>query len=282
MKNVKTMKKKKHSKVLLVILCVVTIFIVAVIIGTFGALEWRRAAQYPPPLEHPSVRGSITFVGLDSDHTGMAMWSGEDEGEMGHSYRTSVGTFRAPYFISTRDYDDIDPLSMGGMKGAEPVKGFLQFMRSLMEHGYTQSDLGISFPRFRLGEDVKGEDWVFKKGVETRYLRTEAPILIRLKSEDMIAIPVDTLIWMQDFNTASSIWETTISGMTNKVVPIDISGFGSSPVRNIAKVFLNQVGNFRVRVVIEKAGFSGTSFSGEGRTRGTFLDIHEARLEVVP
>lgn len=276
------MKKKKSPKILIGILCVVTIFIAAVIIGTFGALDWRRAAHYPPPLENPSVRGSITFVGRAGDHMGMAMWSGDNEGEMGHYYKTSIGTVRAPYFISTRDYDGIDPLSMRGIKGAEPVNGFLQFMRSLMDHGHTHSDLGISFPRFHLGEDVKGEDWVFKKGVETRYLRTEAPIYIRLKAEDMIALFVDTLIWMQDFNTASTFWDITVSGMTNAVIPTDISESSSSPVKDLTKAFLDQVGEFRVRIVLEKVGFSGTSFSGEGRTMGTFLDIHEARLEIVP
>jgi len=276
------MKRKTGLKIIISMMSVVVILTVAIVFGTLGALQWRKSAQYPPPIEHPSVRGSITFAGLGGDHMGMAMWSGEGEGEIGHWVKTPLGNFRAPYFISTRDHDNIDPLSVGGMKGSEPVNGFLLFMRTLLEHGYSLSDIVITFPLFHIGEDEKGEDWIFKKGVETRYLKTDAPIFMQLKSETMIAIPVDTLIWMQDFNLASTYWETTISGMTNRVIPSDKSESSSPTVMDIAKVFLNEVGNLKVRLVIEKVDFSGTSFSGDGKIKGTFLEIHEARLEILP
>jgi hypothetical protein len=277
-----------HRRTILIIriLSVVVLVAVAFIISTVGLYHWRKGANYPPPIEHPSVRGWISLIGQARDHRGLAVWSSDGSGQepaaVGHSLQTVLGNFTAPYYVSTRDYGDIDPLSSAGMTGIESSSGFFQLMKVLYEHDLIVSDLSIAFPLFSLGEDREGEDWIFRDGVETRYLKSQGDIIIRLQSQDMISLPVTRLTWIQDFRGAVDLSDVSESCMTNAAVPEDASENSMVHVRVAASAFLKDMGELKIRIVIENLKFTDETFSGKGRIQGRFGEVHRARLEIVP
>lgn len=267
-------------------LSIVILVAVAFIISTIGLFHWRKEANYPPPIEHPSVRGWISFTGLVKDHGGLAMWSSDGSGQepaaVGHSLQTPLGNFTAPYYISTRDYGDIDSLSSAGMVGMESSSGFFELMKVLYEHDRKTSDLSVKFPLFSSAEDREGEEWIFKDGVETRYLKSQGDIVFRLQLEDMIVLPVTRLTWIQDFRGAVDLSDVYVSCMTDAAVPENASEKDSGLVRSAASGFLKDVGELKIRIVIEKLKFTDESFSGRGRIQGSYGEVHRARLEIIP
>jgi len=168
------------------------------------------------------------------------------------------------------------------MKGIEPVSGFIGFMKTLYGSGYRIEELSVTFPLFTMGDDKEGEDWVYQNNVETRFLKTDQPIQIRLKSENLMSLPVTRFIWIQDYREGSGTSEPIVSGMTDEVFPRDASKQGSAFTHAAAKAFVSDVGAFRVRLVFEEIRPGGRTFSGNGRIDARFAEVRRARLEIVP
>jgi hypothetical protein len=276
----------KRTKTIVRILIVLGIVVTAVAVGTIGVFRWRTLANYPPPIEHPSVRGWISFVGLEKDRMGLVLWladgSGPEPAASGHTIPMSESLIRAPYYMASPDFRRIDPQAFGCMKGKEPVSGFIEFMKTLYESGYRIEDVSVTFPLFTLGEDKEGEDWVYQNGVETRFLKTNESIQIRLKSECLMSLTVNRFTWIEDYREHPDSSESVISGMTDEVIPRDASQKSSASVQSAARSFLSDVDAFRVRLVFEEIRPDDRKFSGNGRMDARFVEVRRARLEIVP
>ena len=276
----------RRTKTIVRILIVLGIVVVAIAVGTIGVFRWRTLANYPPPIEHPSVRGWISFVGLERDRMGLVLWSADGSGPepagSGHTIPVSEGLIRAPYYMASPDFRNIDPMAFGCMKGKEPVSGFIEFMKTLYESGYRIEDVSITFPLFTLGDDKEGEDWVYQNGVETRFLKTNEPVQIRLMSERLMSLPVSRFTWIEDYREHPDSSESIVSGMTDEVIPKDASQKSSASVQFAARAFLSDVDAFRIRLVFEEIGLGDKTFSGNGRTDTRFAEVRRARLEIVP
>ena len=276
----------KHTKTIVRILIVLGIVVVAIAVGTIGVFRWRKLANYPPPIEHPSVRGWISFVGLERDRMGLVLWSADGSGPepagSGHTIPMSEGLIRAPYYMASPDFRNIDPMALGCMMGKEPVSGFIGFMKTLFESGYRIEDVSVTFPLFTLGDDKVGEVWIYQNYVETRFLKTNEPIQIRLKSERLMSLPLSRFTWIEDYCEHTDSSESIVSGMTDEVIPRDASQQSSASVQAAAKAFMSDVGAFRVRLIFEEIRPVGRTFSGNGRIDTRFVEVHRARLEIVP
>ncbi len=276
----------KRTKTIVRILIVLGIVVVSIAVGTIGVFRWRTLANYPPPIEHPSVRGWISFVGLERDRMGLVLWSADGSGPepagSGHTIPLSTGLIRAPYYMASPDFRNIDPMALGCMMGMEPVSGFIEFMKTLFESGYRIEDVSVMFPLFTLGDDKEGEDWVYQDGVETRFLKAGGSIQIRLKSESLMSLPVNRFTWIQDYREHPDSSESFVSGMTDEVIPRDASKKSSASVQFAARALLSDVDAFRVRLVLEEIRLGDKTFSGNGRTDTRFAEVRRARLEIVP
>ena len=281
------MKEKKTGIRRIVFYAILSIigFVLVFLMATIGTGIWQKKAHYPPSIEDITARASINLGGLTRDHMGIAMWQadglGVEPAGNGHSFMSSPGKVTARYYLSSRDYGHIDPKSIGGLRGMEPVIGFRSFQATLREQGFDLSDLTISLPLCTLGDDIEEETWIYKDGIEFRSMTCQGPVLLKLAGEIMIS-----LVYAEMTLTASYVEVQKMSGVTYSLLfsetrPIDQSDPDSEKVRKAVNGFLADVAQSKVRLVIDKMSLSPETFSGKGRIDGQFGEVIQGRLEVL-
>src|SRR5687768_9250399 len=121
---------------------------------------------------------AVIFAGRVSDGFGVALWqadgTGPEPAATGHTFITPVEPITAHYYVASRDY--VDAAKRGGMHATELVGAWPHLAKALRDAKRHVSDLVMRMPLTTAGADREGEDWFYRDGVETRYLRPQAPL----------------------------------------------------------------------------------------------------------
>lgn len=268
---------KKSNKMILGILAGVIVFLLAFMLGTWGSMSWRKAAQYPPPIERPNVRASMALQGRTSDFMGLifAATSSTPEIEMDWA-NVVVADHIYPY-----GKNDETPVSGPSLNALEPVNGFLEFMHTFFEAGYDLSDLVIDFPKCVLKNSSEPDYWIFKDSVETRIYQCEQPLQISIKEFPILQIPITEFTCILDYSGSTNIADVRVSGMTNIVNTVPIKDLNET-MKPFADAIFSDIGEFKMRLVIEKMILLDYSDPKTKSEVAYWGDIHEARLEIIP
>ncbi len=271
---------KRTHKIIFGILAGVAVFILAVILGTWGSMAWRKAAQYPPPMERPSVRASIALEGRSSESMGL-VFSSTSDSHPPHEISTSWGQVVVSHQINPPEEIDAIYPPAGSMHGIEPVNGFLEFMHALFEAEFELSDIAIQFPQCTLADGSDENQWIFKDSIETRIYNCESPIQMMVDRKAIIDIPVTQFTCILDYRGASKLSEVRVTGMTDIVIPIGTADINES-ARYLSEALLKDAGDFKMRLVIENMILHQTSKNTIQTEPEYWGDILSARLEIIP
>lgn len=226
----------------------------------------------------------LMCAGLAREHLGLALWqadgSGPEPARVGHSFPAPIRTITTHYYIASRDYDGIDPASLGGVKAVAAV-GFESLRATLAKSEFTVENLVIALPLMTPGADKEGEDWIYRDQIETRQLRPQANVVLRLAGRPMLGFAVPRITLTEDYTGAKSFADVRLSCVSDPVMPLRIAPAGVADVHAAAQAFLADLAGQAVRLVVEEIRILPDTFTGHGRVSGKFAEIPRARVEVV-
>lgn len=225
---------------------------------------------------------AIELVGQVGEGFGVALWqadgTGPEPAATGHKFLTPVEPITAHYYIASRDYVDIS--ARGGVRATGIVGEWPMFQAALTAARRKLSDLVMRLPLTTPGSDREGEDWFFRDGVETRFLRPQAPLPLSLQGNALLELAPARLVLTEDYRGARAFADVRIS-LVSEAAPVRaIPSVGDGPFAHVAAGLLADLAGRSVRFVVDSIRLSRTTFSGNGRTSGRFAEIAAARLEV--
>ncbi len=226
---------------------------------------------------------SIGFRGLVADGLGIALWQADGSGPepvaVGHRFVTPFETITAHYYIASRDY--IDPAARGGLVATGLSGEWRRLRAALAKAGRSIADLILRLPLTTPGADREGVDWVFKDGVETRYLRPQAPLPLLCGGVPVAAFAPPRLVLTEDYRGAREFAEVHIALTSDPTRAVAVAVTGLEPARLLADALAADLGRRAVRFIVEAIRLTPLTFGGQGRTSGRYAEIPSARLEVV-
>ncbi len=239
--------------------------------------------ETPPP---DGAVAYLSFSGLIQDRMGLAMWqadgSGPEPAATGHSFITPIRRVTSHYYIASREYDGLDILSPGGLKGNDLTVGFPQFLAALSQQGVALADIIIRLPLITPGEDREGQDWVYQYDIETRYLRPSAALVLLAGSEPMLELSTCVIQLTENYVGATDFTQVKISAVSEEAHAVDVSQSSSIATQLLARAFLADVQQKQIRLVIDEIRVVPEPFAGKGRSHGLFGEILMSRIEARP
>ena len=229
------------------------------------------------------VANFLPIIGLEIDHNGVVAWNANPacpEGVSGgHPLPSPPASIAyAYYYLASRDWDNIDPLSSEGFTGTGFVQGFQNLSNALTANGLTTGDLKFSWGYQSLGADVQGSDWTLVGDLETR-LYTGGSYQIRLGNEVIMSGVMPDFTMFIEYNAYQGGTDS-IYGNTEFFIPTDITDNSySQAAQDIASAFIQDVGANGLRFVFESSQPAlQVELNANGRYGG-FFEIQSGYLE---
>ena len=218
------------------------------------------------------------------DALGIALWQADGDGPeppaTGHRFVTPIETITAHYYIASRDY--VDRAARGGLAATELHGAWQRVRAALGATGNSLKNLLIRLPLTTAGADREGEDWVYRDGVETRYLRPQAALPLLLNAEILLEFAAPRLVLTEDYRGARRFADVRIA-LRSDPTPARMIGDSGKPgaAGALADALAADLAGRSVRFVVDAIRLTPETFGGNGRTSGRYAEIASARLEVV-
>lgn len=227
----------------------------------------------------------IPFQSLEAAHKGTAAWntdgSGPEAAKTGHPLPWLPPTSYAYYYIASRDYSAIDgDATAAALAGSGTITGFPSFVLALATNGFTVSDITMKYSIQTLGNDVEGVDWVYTPvtTIETRTYKG-GNWVIYLDGQPMVGGLSPNMNMTIIYNDLGNYVDDQISGVTDFVIPDNLSDSSPSSVQACAAAFLNDIGNYGIRYNFASLQPAiQVSFGGNGRF-GAFFIAQNGKFE---
>lgn len=226
--------------------------------------------------------GSITFAGRVHDGFGIALWdadgTGPEPAATGHKFVTPLEPITAHYYVASRDYVDLS--ARGGLCADALTGEWPKLRAALTAVRRATSDLIIRLPLTTAGPDREGEDWFYEDGVETRFLRPQAPLPLSLQSHALIEFAPPRLVVTEDYRSARTFADVVIS-LNSEPTPATVArGALDGPYAQVALAFIADLAGHPVHFSVDAIQLTPSLFTGSGRHRGVFAEIPAAHVEV--
>ena len=217
----------------------------------------------------------LPFSGLAADNEGIAIWNADGTGPepeaYGHTFSWGGNTFNSSYYLSSRDYDGIDPDPNAALcHFTENGTGFPNLEIQLDYRGFTIDQLKVKSSMATHGNDIEGEDWGVDGSIYwyNYYGNTGT---IEIAGEPILEYVIDTNFSFLDLSSNDN-WESNMSNC--KVV--DISANASSDAQQVAASFLKDLGGHSLGSYME-GYYVGDMISTNGRD-GVYHEIESGIL----
>ncbi len=190
----------------------------------------------------------LPFVGLGADHEGLACWNADGTGPepeaYGHTFWYGGTEYWTPYYIASRDYDDIDPDPDAALCHfiGDPI-GFPNLELQLAYRGYTLDQLKAKHGLTSMGDDIEGEDWGLDENIHW-YHYYNTPVTIEIANEPILECVIDTNFGFWDMDNVYDNWWS----YTNYATLSDISSNASSGAQYVATSFLKDLGGHSIQI----------------------------------
>lgn len=252
--------------------------------GTLRNDDPLLAMVQPPVMP---VGGQIPARGVSGDHEGTIAWyttaGGPEPVVNAHQTPWNMcGGERAYYYIASRDFDGIDPLSSGGIHGLNPVAGFPRFTAALAANGFNIGQFKAKYTRMSLGNDLRGQDWDYDANTSTEIRRYQGgTFTFLLDNQPLAGGDMPDFYMVIKYAIGGIPCNDRISGYTAPVRPVDQSQGSPAAVQAVAAALLEDLGAGQIRFVYDSfQPATDWDYSGGGRS-GAFFDAQVGRLELV-
>ncbi|KAF0194689.1 MAG: lipoprotein [Bacteroidetes bacterium] len=243
-------------------------------VGEFLYDNGRRGIYFNTTGVLETGKPRLPLSGLLDEHFGFAAWntdgSGPEPRKTGHELPDCV----AFYYLSSRDYDQIDPAPDAGLAGivSEGTDGYFNLMLQLAYRGFSAGQLALSMGLSDIEEDIENEDWSYTGDINSsNYYHSW--IRVSLNGEPLFGMVFDTLV------SNVSMTETTPSRniSSSMAYVYDASGGSSFGVRMVAKSFFRDLADRQMAIDITSSVASAGVINSEGRC-GAFWQVNEGAL----
>jgi len=219
----------------------------------------------------------LPAIGLAADHEGLACWNADGTGPepeaYGHTFGYGGTEWSMPYYIASRDYDDIDPDPSAGLGHfVDMGTGFPNLEVQLDYRGYTIDQLTSKTDIATLGNDVQGVDWGLDGNIHW-YHTYGNTITFEIAGEPILECVIDTNYNFWNLDGPGSNWWS----YTNYVTVSDISANASGDAQHVAASFLKDLGGHSLKFYSEGNDTPGV-IDTNGRD-GIFQEILNATVE---
>ena len=219
----------------------------------------------------------LPFTGLVTDHEGVVAWdadgSGPEPQAYGHTFTYNGINWWMAYYITSRDYDNIDPdpeAALCHFTGAGT--GFPNLNAQLEYRGYTIDQLKIKSGLSTLGNNIEGIDWGLN-GSTHWYHHYGNAVTLEIAGEPILEYVIDTNYGTRDVGTINYTWSSQSSPSTLT----DISANATANARHVAASFLKDLAGHSMKTYMEGQGVSG-EINTNGRN-GVFHEITWGELK---
>ncbi len=234
------------------------------------------------------VAGQIQASGTSADHEGSIAWhtSGGPAPEpvkTGHPTSwDACGGQNAYYYMASRDYAGIDPVSGGGIHCFNPAAGFPKLLAALGNNGFNITQLKAKYTMMSLGADAEGQDWGYDMNTKTETRRYQGGTFsFTLNGQPLVGGPMPEFCMVIKYDIGGIPCNDRISGYTGTVRPGDQSQGGPANVRAVAAAFLEDIGAGELRFVYDSfQPATQSEYTGGGRS-GAFFDAMVGRVELI-
>lgn len=194
----------------------------------------------------------IPFKGLENNNQGIIAWNADTDqyepAKMGHLLPQPPASIQvAYYYLASRDYSDIDPLSSSGLSGSAAAHNWPALSQALVDNGKSTEDLEISFGYTSLGNDISGVDWSLIGTLEMREY-TGGTFTIKLNGEEMITGMMPQIHLNLDYY-AHLGGTDKIYGDTEYAVPVNTSAGSGAIAQAIAAAFMEDCEHFDIKFI---------------------------------
>ncbi|MCD4734472.1 MAG: hypothetical protein K8R53_00380, partial [Bacteroidales bacterium] len=219
----------------------------------------------------------LPYVGLAADHEGLACWNADGTGPepeaYGHTFSYGGTEYWTPYYIASRDYDDIDPEPEAALcHFIDNAIGFPNLEIQLDYRGYTLDQLTVKHGLATMGNDIEGEDWGLNGNIHW-YHYYNTVLTIEIANEPILECVVDT---NYGFWTMDNPYDNWLS-YSNYATMSDISANASGDAQYVAASFLKDLGGHSINIFAE-GNFAGDMLPLNGRD-GVFHHMEGGRME---
>ncbi|HEX7045895.1 MAG TPA: hypothetical protein VF203_14915 [Burkholderiales bacterium] len=225
----------------------------------------------------------IEFRGRYGEGLGIALWqadgSGPEPAAVGHRFVTPFETITAHYYIASRDH--VDAAARGGLVCVGLRGEWSRTRSALAAQGRAPADLVLRVPLTTPGADREGEDWHYRDGIETRYLRPVAPLPLLCGGAVVLEFAPARLVLTEDYRGARSFADVRIALVSDATEAQAPDSRASAATRALTDALLADLAGRRVRFVVDAVRLTPHAFGGAGRTSGRYAEIPSARLEVL-
>lgn len=225
----------------------------------------------------------IEFRGRYSDGLGIALWqadgSGPEPAAVGHRFVTPIETITAHYYIASRDH--VDAAARGGLACVGLRGEWADTRAAFAARGGAPADLVLRVPLTTPGADREGEDWHYRDGVETRYLRPHAPLSLLCGGVVVLEFAPARLVLTEDYRGARSFADVRIALVSDATEAHAPDASASAATRALTDALLADLAGRRVRFVVDAVRLTPHTFGGAGRTSGRYAEIPSARLALL-
>ena len=96
----------------------------------------------------------------------------------------------------------------------------------------------------------------------------------------MVSIPCEWFIMTLSYHLPDGS-QPSFSLISEDVCPVNISEVSSEKIQNVAREFMTDAGDSKIRLVVDKGRILNQTFSGQGRIDGLFGEVLVGRLEIL-
>jgi hypothetical protein len=220
----------------------------------------------------------LPVQGLEADHQGIFAWDVTGT-KVGHAIPAPFydsWNQVAYYYIATRDINNFDPSATTGMHGTGSFTGFSNLSAALLANGKTIGDINVRMATTTLGADVQGSDWDIVGTIESRKY-TAGAYAILLNNDTLLTGAMPELNLNINYNTTHYPYDDQTSGYTDYSTPVLYANSGIA--NTIATAFLNDIGNYKIRLNFSSIQPAGQTEYTSGNTFGGFFIIQTGQIE---
>ncbi|MCD4729939.1 MAG: right-handed parallel beta-helix repeat-containing protein, partial [Bacteroidales bacterium] len=218
----------------------------------------------------------LPFVGLESDHEGIACWdadgSGPEPENYGHIVNYGGTNYEYSYYYASRDYDGIDEDTSAALcHFIEGTIGFPNLEIQLAYRGYTLDQFKAKSSICTLGNDEEGVDWGLNGSIHW-WMTYGNTVTIEIDDEPILEYVIDTNFSFDDLANLGEDWWL----YTPYVSVVDISSGASNDAQHVAASFLKDLGGHSLKSYME--GHYSTAFPYANGRDGVYQTITTGNL----
>ncbi|MBN2781620.1 MAG: hypothetical protein JXQ66_00085 [Campylobacterales bacterium] len=184
----------------------------------------------------------------------------------------SIGSDLAQNPAETGDYYFTYSENLYGTDPFMALQTALMQIPSVVESGYSMTDLKLEFGESNLGDDVESIDWSYSDGVETRNYYGVGDYAFKLGDIKLFGAKVPNSKMTLDYTAAAMDGNVTMSVVSEYTTPVNLVPNTQPVLKALVDEFLSNLNGYKLRFVTDSTD-AIIQADGTFNTTNTYVEI---------